>query len=99
VKRLTLKERRFVAAYIETGNATEAALTAYDCTYGSARSIDHQNLAKLHIRAAIELELRANEVNPRLMAAVLADALLDPSNRSAQIKAWDRCAKLLGLDI
>lgn len=43
----TLKEKRFVKAYLETGNATQAALSAYDATYHSARRIGSENVAKL----------------------------------------------------
>lgn len=44
----TLKERTFAKEYPATGNATEAAMRAYDCsTRDSARSLGAQTLAKL----------------------------------------------------
>lgn len=44
---LTLKQRKWLKVYIETGNATEAARQAYDCTDQSATVIGCENLVKL----------------------------------------------------
>lgn len=47
---LTLKQRRFVRYYLETGNATEAAMKAYKCKdEASAATIGWENLRKLDI--------------------------------------------------
>lgn len=51
---LTKKEKGFVEDYIETGNATEAALNNYDTEDENvAASIGSQNLRKLKIQTAI----------------------------------------------
>jgi hypothetical protein len=45
---LTLKQRKWIKEYIETGNATEAAMRVYDCKdRDSANAIGSENLAKL----------------------------------------------------
>ncbi len=47
-KRLTLKQRKWIKEYIDTGNATEAAARVYDCKdRDSAEAIGSQNLGKL----------------------------------------------------
>lgn len=47
-KELTFKQRKWLAIYLETGNATEAAMQVYDCKdRGSASVIGHENLVKL----------------------------------------------------
>ena len=46
---LTVKQRKWLQAYIKTGNATEAARQAYDCTKKSAKQIGYENLRKLTV--------------------------------------------------
>lgn len=47
-KSLTLKQRMWIKAYIQTGNATEAAARVYDVkNRDSANAIGAENLAKL----------------------------------------------------
>lgn len=53
-KKLTLKQRKWLDLYIKTGNATEAARQAYDCTEQSARVIGCENLAKLNVEEFME---------------------------------------------
>jgi hypothetical protein len=52
----TLKERKFVKAYIETGNAAESVRQAgYDVsTLSSATSIGHEKLTKLDLGSLLE---------------------------------------------
>ena len=46
--KLTLKQSKFLDVYFETGNATEAAMQAYDVKVrATARQIGSENLAKL----------------------------------------------------
>ena len=57
--KLTLKQKRFVDRYIETGNATEAVRQVYDkTTEWSARAIGSENLTKPNIQASIEERLQ-----------------------------------------
>ncbi|OGG13788.1 hypothetical protein A2773_01540 [Candidatus Gottesmanbacteria bacterium RIFCSPHIGHO2_01_FULL_39_10] len=54
---LTLKQRKWLKAYIECGNATEAAMRAYDCkTRRSANAIGAKNLSKINLGNALEDE-------------------------------------------
>ncbi len=47
--KLTLKQRRWLDLYIETGNATEAAMQVYNCkNRNSAKVIGCENLTKLN---------------------------------------------------
>lgn len=47
-KELTLKQRKWLDVYLQTGNATEAAMQSYDCKdRDSANAIGSENLAKL----------------------------------------------------
>jgi hypothetical protein len=48
-KELTLKQRKWIRIYIDTGNATEAAMQVYDCKdRDSAAVIGFENLRKLN---------------------------------------------------
>ena len=60
MQKLTEKQRRFVNAYIKTGNAAEAARKA-GYTGKNANIIGQQNLTKLYIRNAIEKRLKEME--------------------------------------
>ncbi len=52
---LTLKQRKWIKEYIATGNATKAALKAYDCKNDVvAASIGSENLRKLQIPELME---------------------------------------------
>ncbi len=54
-KRLTLKQLKFIQIYIETGNATKAAMTAYRCkNENSAAVLGTENLRKPKIAFEIE---------------------------------------------
>lgn len=72
MSRLSDKQRKFIDAYLECLNATQAARSAgYKGTYESLRSIGSQNLTKPHIKSEIEKRLSqysmsANEVIYRL---------------------------------
>jgi hypothetical protein len=47
-KELTMKQRKWLDIYLQTGNATEAAMQSYDCKdRDSAKSIGCENLTKL----------------------------------------------------
>ncbi len=54
-KRLTLKQLKFIQIYLETGNATKAAMTAYRCKNENvAKSLGSENLTKPDIAREIE---------------------------------------------
>lgn len=55
MKDLTLKQRRWIKEYIETGNATEAAMRVYDCKdRETAANIGSENLRKLQMPELME---------------------------------------------
>jgi len=54
-KRLTLKQLKFIQIYIETGNATKAAMEAYRCKNENvAKSVGSENLTKPDIAYEID---------------------------------------------
>lgn len=54
-RRLSKKQKGFVKDYLETGNATKAALDNYDTdSYGAAAVIGHENLKKPNVREYLE---------------------------------------------
>ena len=61
-KRLTLKQLKFIQIYIETGNATKAAMTAYRCKNENvAKSLGSENLTKPDIACEIEKYRKEHE--------------------------------------
>ena len=60
MKSLTVKQRRFVDAYIETGNAAEAARRA-GYKSRNADVIGRENLRKLTVRKALDARLKELE--------------------------------------
>ena len=53
--RLTLKQLKFIQIYIETGNATKAAMTVYNCkNENTAAVLGSENLRKPNIACEIE---------------------------------------------
>jgi hypothetical protein len=54
-KSLTIKQRKWLKLYLETGNATQAAMQVYDCKdEHSASQIGYENLRKLDISELME---------------------------------------------
>jgi hypothetical protein len=59
---LTIKQRKWIQAYIKTGNATEAAARVYDCKNRDvANAIGNENLAKLSFPELME-EMKLTDV-------------------------------------
>ena len=50
----TIKEKRFVKAYLETGNATKAATIAYNANPAWANRLGHEVLSKLDLQGILE---------------------------------------------
>lgn len=76
---LTLKEKRWLEIYLQTGNATEAARRAYNCTEESARAIGHRKVTKVHIQERVaervaEAGTTTNEVVGTLVSQMRIDA-------------------------
>lgn len=79
---LTEKQRNFVAEYVETFNATKAAIAA-GYSEKTAYSMGHQNLKKLEIKTAIrefQKEMQV-EISPaRLVEEYINLAMVDPAD-------------------
>lgn len=86
-KRLSLKQEAFVDAYIENGgNASQAALVAYDCTKADAGNIGRQNLDKTYIKEVIDAKVKAikNETADKLSQYNLIALALDGTQSDLQ---------------
>jgi phage terminase small subunit len=70
-KKLTLKENRFIQYYIESGNASDAALKA---GYKQRQS-GYENLTKPYIKAFLKAHLKEAGITPFKVALVLKEAL------------------------
>ena len=57
-KRLTLKQKKFLKLYMESGNAKQSALAVYDCKESTASQIGAENLRKLHLPIQEMMEAR-----------------------------------------
>ncbi|MDA2933584.1 terminase small subunit [Acidobacteria bacterium AH-259-D05] len=99
---LTLRQRRFILAYVRNGgNRTQAALVAYDTTYATARVIGCENLTKPNIRREIDRLTEAVSLSTRDSLLVLKDALkaTDANNHpdwGVRLKAVDMAIKIRG---
>lgn len=92
---LTIKQRKFVAETIKTGNPTRAILNVYDTVKQDvARSMASENLAKPSIKEAIEEGLRVagltpdsvfNTLKANMIAGEKVKATASDSNTAAKI--------------
>ena len=74
--KLTIKQRKFLKVYIETGNATEAAEQAYDCKdRGSAQSLGSETLSKL-VNGPLKSRMDAAGLTDEYLMSVLHDGLV-----------------------
>ena len=103
----TIKEKKFVKAYLETGNATEAVIAA---GYGvsnrnNAKSIGSENLTKLDFsdhfeKAGLTDEVIAqNTTNIALRATRIvgtANDFIEVPDEPTKIKAMDFAVRLMG---
>lgn len=93
-KKLTLKQREFVANYIKLKNGTRAALIAYDTDVDTARSIASENLTKPNIRQAIETAMVKLNLTPE-RALKPIDEALSHEDLEMRLKGSDRALKLM----
>jgi hypothetical protein len=99
---LTIKQRRFVKHYLETGNGTEAAMSAYDVTdRNTARSIGTENLRKPAVQDAVAELLDAGGLSDEKLLAIHAHYLglcasADPRMKAIGLKALDMAYRLKG---
>jgi len=84
---LTIKEQRFADMYLETGNATQAALDVYDIgskggndNYSTAASIANVTLKKAEVMHYLEKEVKSVKKNMLKLA-------LSAENENVQVAA------------
>jgi len=111
-KPLTVKQKKFVKAYVEKdGNGQEAAKAVYDVrTDGIARSIASENLTKPNIKYAIEQALEKHGITMDRAVQPISDALdatraigfgddaMEVVDHSTRLKASGMALKLMGAD-
>lgn len=96
-KRLTLKQREFVANYIKLKNGTKAALKAYETNdYETANAISVENLQKPSIQEAIETAMVKMNLTPE-RAVKPIDEALNHEDLEMRLKGSDRALKLMGV--
>ncbi len=99
---LTIKQRRFVRAYVQSGNGTEAALAAYHTTDPStAHAIATENLQKPAIQEAVTELLDEGGLSNEKLAELHAHYLAlyrsdDPQEKALGLRALDMAYKLKG---
>jgi phage terminase small subunit len=96
MKALTLKQANFANEYLETGNATEAAVRAYKPkNRATARAIGSENLTKPNIQRKITDALAENGLDAELVIKSLVEDIKGkPTDRVSELLL---AAKLLGL--
>ncbi|HLC20440.1 hypothetical protein A3E97_01575 [Candidatus Uhrbacteria bacterium RIFCSPHIGHO2_12_FULL_47_12] len=94
---LTIKQRRFVIEYIQTGNGTEAAVSAYDCqSRNTARSMASENLLKPAIQKAISEEM-STICQETFIKAKLHQLAESAKSEDTQLRALTIIAHITGL--
>ncbi len=99
---LTVKQRKFIRGYLETGNGTEAAMQAYDTSdRGTAHAIASENLRKRPIQDALAALLDAGGISDRKLFEIHAHYLAmynspDVREKALGLKALDMAYKLIG---
>lgn len=101
----TVKEKKFVKAYLESGNGTQAVMEAgYKATYQSARVIASENLAKLNMdywfeKAGLTNEVLAQAVTQKALTAKKRDHFSGEyeEDHSIQLASLKFAADLMGL--
>jgi hypothetical protein len=99
---LSVKQRRFVAEYVSSGNGTQAALAAYDTEDPhTAHAIASENLRKPVIQDAVNELLDAEGLSDAKLLAIHAHYLslcasADPRLKALGLKALDMAYKLKG---
>ncbi len=94
--KLTIKERKFVNEYVDTGNSSRSAIVA-GYSPKSARSIGYENLTKHHIQTALEVALANAGIDDATLASAIARLLNSDDERSVN-NAIGHIIKLKGLE-
>lgn len=99
-RELTIKQRKFVNAYIKTGSKKEAALEAYDTQDGNiAKAIGSENFTKPYLKKEINKALLALELTPNYILngfKTLHETNLN-DNANASTRALENIAQIANL--
>lgn len=97
-KKLTIKQAKFVKAYVENdGNGTKAALQTYDTDKPEvANAISSENLQKPSIQEAIEKAMVKLNITPELIIKPVSEAL-NHEDLDMRLKGHDRAMKVYNL--
>lgn len=111
-KKLTVKQKKFVKAYVEKdGNGQEAAKVAYNVANDNvARNIASENLTKPNVKDAIEQALVKHDITIDAAIKPIADGLhatrtigygddaLETIDHTTRLKASGMALKLMGAE-
>lgn len=113
-KKLTIKQKKFVKAYVANdGNGQEAVKAVYDVANDNvARNIASENLTKPNVKEAIELALIKHEITMDAAVKPIADGLkatkyfeanedgtaTGQPDHSVRLKASSMALKLMGAE-
>ena len=101
--RLSLKERKWLAEYLKTGNATQSVLKVYGTTYETARVYGARLLAKARIKDSLQFWLEKEGISDKKLAVRLAeslDATKLVTSHTEPDKEWaDWNARLKGVEL
>ena len=75
LRKLTMKQRRFVKEYIKSGNQTLAAKRSYNCNDDTARSLGSSNLTKHNIKSAVIKAQEKIGITDSFLAKTLKEGL------------------------
>ena len=97
VRRLTLKQRKFVQEYIKhEGNGTRAALEAYNVKDKTvASTIANENLNKPYLVDSIELALKKQGITDETITEALAKNLIKGAGVRARASDSNKAAEIL----
>jgi len=75
LRKLTMKQRRFVKEYIKSGNQTLAAKRSYNCNDDTARSLGSSNITKHNIKSAVIKAQEKIGITDSFLAKTLKEGL------------------------
>ena len=97
-KKLTLKQKRFVDYYLQTGNATKSAkLAGYTTNNNTLAVIGAENLIKPNIKRAIQAQLIKDKITPDYVLSGISTLAEQGSKDSDKLRAYELLGKYLKL--
>lgn len=99
---MTIKQRKWLKVYLETGNATKAALYAYQCKNRRvAAQIGYENMRKPDVLAVMEQTFEAGDLTPvyfaKTLKRVIDSGLAGEATCADALRGMEIYAKITGL--